>query len=779
MVADGARVNPASDPPGRGASGRGKWRSLRIRFVVAISALVGVVLLANAAILVLTSRRQIRGDIERRAIAYSRLAVRPICEAYETYYTSGYSKFRELVTDVVELNPDVARLSLYDTTGRLLFSSEEFAVEVFNPEDRRRPKATDRQLVLAVKALEIRAWPLPDGEQAGFRVVAPYVEEWGRHRYSVAFDISYRGLRSAMLTAAVRIGWLTAASLALGVLIAVVLAAQSLGPVEQLTRGAEDLAEGRLDRRIALHTGDEFEVLADAFNHMAGQLAASISELEASNEALQQSNLELKEMDRLKSDLLANVSHELRTPLTAIQGYTEALQEGLLGEVTDAAREALSVIERNIRRLISLINELLSYTRLTSRKFELELRAFDLEATARQVAGTLLDSQGPGVHLSVTADPELPSVWGDPYRISQVVENLLTNALKFTPPGGRVGVRLRRRAERVEVAVTDTGIGIPEKEQPRVFERFYQVESSSTRKFGGIGLGLSIVRQILDAHGCAIHLESTPGEGTTFTFSLPVATGPSLREQPVGRRIALVDDDAAFTRELSELLEEHGCSVRTASSCEGAEQLIREFRPDLVILDRLLPDGDGFDLLSRWRSRPMTAGLPILVTSIRHEEALGMRLGASDYLIKPVPMEEIVAVAQSLLGDSEAGREVWMVGEDEELTALAERLVAEGLQVQRAAAAHELDGDGAISRPAAVVMALGGGTEVGDAAEIEELRRDSSLPVFVVAAPGVALPAGWGEEGRRVQVVERPFDLDGVARRIVETVRAPARRTEA
>jgi signal transduction histidine kinase len=502
-----------------------KIRSLRIRFVLAISALVALVLVANGLVLAVASRQQLRQDVERRAQSFAALAAGPICNAYETYYDSGYSKFRELLLEIRRLDPDLTHVAVYDTGGRRLFDSDEFRSELQEPAPPPAAPTADPAMLHAVKSMALAAWRGTDDGRPVYVVVAPFVEEWGRHRYSVAFYIVYDSLQAAAEAAGRRIFWLSAGSLALGVLIATLLAKQSVGPIEALTRGAQDFAAGRLARRIELPARDEFGVLASTFNQMAETLARTITDLETSNRRLGQMNLDLQQLDRMKTELLANVSHELRTPLTAIQGYADAMRDGILGSLNDPQRDALQVVLRNTRRLLRMIEQLLGFSRLEAGAVKLDLEHFDLREVAAHAVGGVFAGGGAGgvggIAVRLDSPPDLPPAWGDAGRISQVIENLVTNAVRFSPPGAEVTVSLRRRGEAVEVAVADRGIGIPEEARSKIFERFYQVDGSSTRRYGGLGLGLAIVREILAAHGSDVEVESEVGAGTTFRFRLP------------------------------------------------------------------------------------------------------------------------------------------------------------------------------------------------------------------------------------------------------------------
>jgi len=255
---------------------------------------------------------------------------------------------------------------------------------------------------------------------------------------------------------------------------------------------------------------------------LAEENAALARDLSQQAEKLREAYAILEDALEAKNQMVQNVSHELRTPLVSISGYTEALQEGLYGELTPDQMSALEVVLRNARTMIRLVNDLLSLQALDRR--QLELGNANLAEILTGCAGSFAQrAAAAGIELSVECEPDLPTLRGDSVRLEQVVANLLDNAIKFSPNGGQVTVRAARLDDKtVQITVADQGIGIPEEELPKIYRRFYQVDSSSTRRFGGQGLGLAITKRIVELHGGTIRAESQVGKGTTFYVTLPV-----------------------------------------------------------------------------------------------------------------------------------------------------------------------------------------------------------------------------------------------------------------
>jgi CheY-like chemotaxis protein/two-component sensor histidine kinase len=376
----------------------------------------------------------------------------------------------------------------------------------------------------------------------------------------------------------------------------------------------------------------------------------------------------------LKDEFLATVSHELRTPLTAILGWAHMLRTGQFSG--ESATKAFETIERNARAQSQLIDDLLDVSRIITGKLRIDVRQLNpnsfVEAAIEAVRPA---AEAKGVRVQKIMDTGIVSVSGDPVRLQQVVWNLLSNSIKFTPRGGRVQDRLERVNSHVEVAVSDTGAGISSDFLPHVFDRFRQADQRTTRQHGGMGLGLAIVRHLVELHGGTVRAES-PGEGygSTFTVLLPVApvyqvaaegervhpaardTLPSFEcvDRLDGVRVLVVDDEPD-TRELLKIgLGQCGAEVTVAASAAEAREAMREAVPHLLISDIGMPDEDGYEMIRRVRALPDESGGRVpaiaLTAYARVEDRMqALRAGYQMHVPKPVELAELVAVAASLV----------------------------------------------------------------------------------------------------------------------------------
>jgi signal transduction histidine kinase len=393
------------------------------------------------------------------------------------------------------------------------------------------------------------------------------------------------------------------------------------------------------------------------------------SELFAREQAARQ---EADRANRLKDEFLATISHELRTPLNAILGWVQLLRTGRLD--ADARERALETIERNARAQSELIEDLLDMSRIISGKMNLAVKDVDLASVISEaVEAVRLAADAKSIELTAEADPALGKVKGDPTRLQQVVWNLLANAIKFTPRGGRVTVKARTNGH-AEIQVSDNGRGIPSEFLPHVFERFRQAESSTRRAQGGIGLGLAIVRQLVESHGGTVRAESEGiDRGATFIVSLPRdavisssmmaesdrtprATPPrpvSLAHQALNGIKVLVVDDERDAREFTATVLRHArADVWEADSADAALRAIERMLPDVILCDVAMPDRDGFDLIATIQGLPPPGrDIPVAaLTAYAKSEDRNrvLQAGFRAHLAKPLDPADIAAVVAEL-----------------------------------------------------------------------------------------------------------------------------------
>jgi hypothetical protein len=396
-----------------------------------------------------------------------------------------------------------------------------------------------------------------------------------------------------------------------------------------------------------------------------------------------------EEASRSKDEFLATASHELRTPLTAILGWARMLRSGKV-DPSGYAR-GLETIERNAKAQVQLIEDILDGSRILTGKLHLEIRPLDLTALVRAALDAVRPAvEAKGIDLSVEVDPQAARVVGDPERLQQVVWNLANNAVKFTPRGGAVAVTLARVGTSIELTVSDSGQGISAEFLPHVFERFRQAEGSTTRRHGGLGLGLAIVRHLVEAHGGTVRAESAgEGRGARFIVLLPVqavyreeADTDVPRATPVpeaapamegaatliGVKIVVVDDEADARDLVAMVLRANGADVATASNATEGIELVAANAPQILISDVGMPEMDGYELIRRVRTSTGTHGaqLPaIALTAYSREQdrRLALEAGFQTHVAKPVEPAELVRVVVGLIKfvgrqSSPLGREV-------------------------------------------------------------------------------------------------------------------------
>ena len=422
----------------------------------------------------------------------------------------------------------------------------------------------------------------------------------------------------------------------------------------------------RLELGLFIGVGISISILSQArLSAEAKRQQLLVSEREARKMA--------EDANSLKDEFLATVSHELRTPLASISGWAKLLRVGNLD--AERAARALETIERNAQSQNQLINDLLDVSRIITGKMSLDIGLLHLGSVIESAVETVRPAaDAKGIRLNVLLDPAAESVSGDAHRLQQVVWNLLSNAIKFAPKGGRVDVRLERINSQVEITVADNGQGIKPEFLPYVFDRFRQEDGGASRRQGGLGRGLAIVRHMVELHGGTVRAASKGlGKGATFTVVLPIkpgravspvdrrerAAGESERLTPenplsvAGVRALLVEDEADARELITAMLVQGGVEVRTACSAAAALAAFDEWRPDILISDIGMPGEDGYMLMKKWRERESARGLHIpaiaLTAYARPEDRQrALSVGYESHVPKPVAPEELLAVVASL-----------------------------------------------------------------------------------------------------------------------------------
>ena len=496
-----------------------------------------------------------------------------------------------------------------------------------------------------------------------------------------------------------------------------------LAPVSKLSEDARVIGNsGDTSQRLRVSSRDELGNLASSINAMLGNLETLRRERERASDDLRRARDEAEDANRSKSQFLANMSHELRTPLNAIIGYSEMLQED--AEDNDQAEIVadLKRIQDSGQHLLALINDILDLSKIEAGKMELFLEDFALEPMLRDVETTIAPlATRNGNALHTLFDPNLGTMRADLTKVRQILFNLLSNACKFTHEGD-VTLQAARDGDTILFRVSDTGIGLTPEQQKRLFQNFSQADASTTRKYGGTGLGLVITRRFCEMMQGEISVATEFGEGTTFSVRLPSQVeGESTQIKPATAKIdrthsevspepmpemgdisrlplvLCIDDDPTMHDLIRRYLSGEGFRVAIAASGEEGVHLARTLRPDAITLDVMMPGMDGWAVLSALKADAQTASIPVVMLTVVQDRSIGYALGVSDYLTKPIERNRLVAVLERV---QKTGGEVLVVEDDDSTREMLRRMLEkEGCVVREAAngklALEELERNGA------------------------------------------------------------------------------------
>ena len=516
-----------------------------------------------------------------------------------------------------------------------------------------------------------------------------------------------------------------------------------------------------------------------------------VTELKKREAELAAARDEAMQATQAKSQFLASMSHELRTPLNAIIGYSEMLHEEAADLGQDDFLPDLQKIQDAGKHLLSLINDILDLSKIEAGKMDVLLEDFEVADLITQVQSVIEPLMAKNANtLVVDCAPELGTMHSDQTKLRQNMFNLLSNAAKFTK-AGRITLAARRILQDgddwLEFKVSDTGIGMTPEQLGRLFQAFAQAEASTSRDYGGTGLGLAITRHFCRMLGGEVTVDSTPGEGSTFTITLPSAV-PAAESEVVAPAAApaagvatgtvlIIDDDKAIHDLLQQELAAKGYHVLHAAGGREGLKIAKETRPDVITLDIIMPDLDGWSVLKTLKDDPELREIPVLLMTIMGDRDMGFALGAADYLIKPLDREMVLAAVNRHAHSAE-GAQVLVVDDDWKTRDMLHRTLAkEGWTVAEASNGREAISLLERGRPVLVLLDLMM-PEMDGFEVLERMRRDESwrdIPVVVVTAKDLTRAEVDQLNGHVVKVLQkgayRRKDLltevhDMVARRV-------------
>ncbi len=487
-------------------------------------------------------------------------------------------------------------------------------------------------------------------------------------------------------------------------------------------------------------------------------------QLRDSNERISLANAELARATRLKDEFLASMSHELRTPLNAILGLAEALQEEVYGSLTPKQRKSLATIEQSGKHLLDLINDILDLSKIESGKMSLSVSLVSVDSLCESSLTFIKQqAQQKNIRLAYHIAPGLSEIEVDERRIRQVLVNLLSNAVKFTPDGGQVSLQVTTDpdGEQLQLSVTDTGIGIAPENLNKLFKPFVQLDSSLSRRYAGTGLGLALVRRIVELQGGSIALDSEVGKGSCFTVNLPrkhpSPIGERLRhpklisgELPPIHNALVVEDSDTSANHIARYLGELGITVLIHPQGEGTIDAVQAFNPDVIILDILLPNVSGWEVLVQLKENSATQSIPVVVVSVVDDPTQALELGASDYLLKPVSRPQLQSVLSQLFATPpettppvvEEQLPLILLAEDNEanIITLTDYLHSKGFRVVLARNGIEAVQQAKQHTPDLILMDIQM-PEMDGLESTRQIRADSDLPRMpIIAVTALAMP---------------------------------------
>jgi signal transduction histidine kinase/CheY-like chemotaxis protein len=685
--------------------------------------------------------------------------------------------------------PDGEPVALQELMRRMEFTEEEFAKLRQSQTNSDALVALEDRAMAAIKGLypdaqgrytvrgepdTTRARELLHGpayHRAKAEIMRPIEEFTGMVEARTSQHVDVLRARSVVI-AQVVLG-LMGVAVALLLLGLVLLQRRVIRPVAELALAASRAERGDYSGRVSIRTKDEIGQLARAFNQTASAIQGDISARERNAVELARARESADEANKAKSGFLAKMSHELRTPMNAIIGYSEMLIEDAEEDGNEAAASDLRKIHGAGNHLLALINDVLDLSKIEAGKMDLYLETFEIPSMIEEVVATI-DAlvKKNGNQLRVDVEPTLGEMRADLTKVRQTLFNLLSNAAKFTE-GGEIVLTVRpERAggvDGVRMAVADSGIGIPQDKLEHVFAEFAQADESTSRDFGGTGLGLAISHRFCQMMGGKIAVDSTVGEGSTFTIWLPLEVASSEREvepAPVAavtptpgeeRTVLVVDDDPNALDLIGRTLQGAGMRVVTAGDGAEALRLARSLLPAAITLDVIMPDMDGWEVLRQLKADPATRNIPVVMVTMTDDRAVGYALGATEFLTKPVQRSQLVQLLDRYASKDRERAALVVDDLEENREVLRRALEAEGWSVREAENGQLALESMAERKPSLILLDLMMPVMDGFEFVLKMRKLDASrtIPIVVVTAKDLTEEDRQRLSGGVVGLIER------------------------